>query len=320
MDKYLFEKAKQKNKTVVFPEAAYSERVKNAGKYLTENKIVKVLFVGKKEDFDFEVDVVDPQSFEDKEVLIETLLEKRKSKGLTREDAEKLYNDSVYFATLLVECGYADGMVCGAETSTANTLRPALQIVKAKKGINLVSSCFVMYKKDLPFGTDGKVCLGDCGLNIDPTSENLCDIAISTASTFNSLFGIDPKVAFLSFSSNGSGGDNEQANKVKRAVEHMKELNPPFEYDGEMQFDCAISPTVAALKFPNSKVAGQANVFIFPDINAGNIGYKIMQYSGQTMAIGPIIQGLNKPINDVSRGATAMEIAVIAAITALQVE
>ena len=159
MDKYLFEKAKQKNKTVVFPEAAYSERVKNAGKYLTENKIVKVLFVGKKEDFDFEVDVVDPQSFKDKEVLIETLLEKRKSKGLTREDAEKLYNDSVYFATLLVECGYADGMVCGAETSTANTLRPALQIVKAKKGINLVSSCFVMYKKDLPFGTDGKVCL-----------------------------------------------------------------------------------------------------------------------------------------------------------------
>ena len=254
-----------------------------------------------------------------KNAEIETLLEKRKSKGLTREEAEKLYSDSVYFATLLVECGYADGMVCGAETSTANTLRPALQIVKAKKGINLVSSCFVMYKKGLPFGTEDKVCLGDCGLNINPTSENLCDIAISTANTFNSLFGIDPKVAFLSFSSNGSGGDNEEANKVKRAVQLMKEINPPFDFDGEMQFDCAVSPKVAALKFPNSKVAGQANVFIFPDINAGNIGYKVMQYSGEMMAIGPIIQGLNKPINDVSRGATFMEIAVIAAITALQV-
>ncbi len=318
MKEYLFDKAKQYGKTIVFPEAEYSERVYTACKYLVENGICKVIVIGKKNSFKDNFIVYDPNTFEHKEELIELLLEKRKSKGLTEEQAEKMYQNYIYFSTLLVESGYADGMVCGAETSTANTIRPALQIIKAKQGIRLVSSCFILYKKGMPFGEQDKVCLADCGLNIEPTSEDLCDIAIASANTLKSLFGLDSRVAFLSFSSNGSGGDNDSVNKVKNAVALMKDLKPNFEYDGEMQFDCAVSAKVSALKFPNSKVAGKANVFIFPDINAGNIGYKIMQFSGEMMAIGPIIQGLNKPVNDVSRGANAMEIAVIAAVTVLQ--
>ena len=218
-----------------------------------------------------------------------------------------------YFGTMLVKMGVADCLLGGATYSTADTVRPALQLIKTKPGNNIVSSCFILVRPSAS-GENEVLAMGDCAINIKPNEDELVEIAMECAKCART-FGVDPKVAFLSYSTKGSG-KGEDVDKVRSACEKVKALNPDFPVDGEMQFDAAVSPTVGQLKFPGSKVAGYANTFIFPDINAGNIGYKIAQRLGGFDAYGPILLGLNAPINDLSRGCNAMEVSSMAIITA----
>ena len=245
------------------------------------------------------------------------LYELRKKKGITLEDARKINEDKVYFATMMVKAGDADGLVSGAIHSTANTLRPALQIIKAAEGINNVSSFFLMetHKKDL--GTDGVLVFSDCGLIEFPTVEQLVDITIESAQSYRMLTGFEPKVALLSYSTKGSA-KNEAIDKLNVVLEKLKEMNVDFEVDGEFQLDAALIPEVAKIKAPDSKVAGHANVLIFPNLEAGNIGYKIAQRFGDALAIGPVTQGLQKPVNDLSRGSTVEDIVGTIIVTCMQ--
>lgn len=248
------------------------------------------------------------------------MVEIRKSKGLTAEEAKELLKNNLYFASMLVQCGYADGFVGGAETPTSDVLRPPLQIIKTKPGIKTVSAAVMMVgTKKFGFGENNVLFLGDCGLNINPTAEQLSDIAIATAQSAQTFCGLDPKVAMLSFSSFGSGGNcDESILKVREAVKLAKEKDKSLAIDGEMQLDCALLECVGKLKGKNSKIAGKANILIFPDLDAGNIGYKIMERFGRLQAVGVIMQGFNKPVNDLSRGCSIKDIVVMTAITCLQ--
>lgn len=323
IEEKIFQTAKSLNKTIVFPEGT-CDRVLQACDYLSENNICKCVIVGDKNEvgkiikIGNNIEVVNQKEFKDFEVLANVLYEKRKHKGVDLEQAKKILDNNVYFATMLVECGYVDGMVCGAITTTADSIRPGLEIIKSAEGVKTISSCFLMSKDNIPFSQHNVICLADCGLIVNPTSEQLCDIATSTARFYEKISGNKAKVAMLSFSTNGSGGNDPSVLKVREAIELLKSKNVEFDFDGEMQFDCATQPRVAKTKYPDSKVAGEANVLVFPDLNAGNIGYKIMQYSMDAKALGPVMLGFRKPINDVSRGATYMEIALIGAITVMQ--
>ena len=323
IEEKIFETAKSLNKTIVFPEGS-CDRVLKACEYLSENNICKCVVVGDQLEISKvikigeNIKVLNQNNFADLDILVETLYQKRKHKGIDLEQAKKILDNDVYFATMLVECGYVDGMVCGAITTTADSIRPGLEIIKSAEGVKTISSCFLISKDQIPFSKHNVICLADCGLIVNPSSEQLCDIATSTARFYEKLSGNKAKVAMLSFSTNGSGGNDASVLKVREAVELLKNNNVEFDFDGEMQFDCATQPRVAKTKYPNSKVAGEANVLVFPDLNAGNIGYKIMQYSMDAKALGPVMLGFRKPINDVSRGATFMEIALIGAITVMQ--
>ncbi len=315
--------AKKRQKTIVFPEVSFSDRTVEAVKFLQKKKIVKVLLVGDASalslrDKSFEnFDIVNPVTFPDRAKLVKTLYEKRKEKGMTLEQADELEKDPYYFATLLVECGYADGMVAGAEATTATTIRPALQIVKAKTKKEPVSSFILVYGKNKFL--DGKaLMLSDCGVVENPDSDTLCAIAQQSVKSAK-MFGIEPRVSFLSYSSKGSA-KSEQVDKVRTAFEKFKKKEKDVIADGELQFDASMVKAVADHKAANSPVAGDANVLIFPDLQAGNICYKVMQYVGGLTAVGPILQGLKKPINDLSRGCSVQDIVVVAAITALQAE
>ena len=266
------------------------------------------------------VEIIDPETYPEMDAMVDKMVELRKGK-MTEDDCRKALSKGNYFGTMLVKMGYADSLLGGATYSTADTVRPALQIVKTKKGAHLVSSCFILVRGD------EKLAMGDCAINISyedsvdkegnvtlSAAQKLAEVAIETAKTAK-VFGIDPKVAMLSFSTNGSGkGGTVKLSHDATAI--AKEMDPELKIDGEMQFDAAVSPTVGQLKFPGSKVAGYANTFIFPDINAGNIGYKIAQRLGSFEAYGPILQGLNAPINDLSRGCNAQEVYSMAIITA----
>ena len=255
-----------------------------------------------------------------KQEFIEKLVEIRKSKGLTSEEAEKLLNDNFYFASMLVQCGYADGFVGGAETATSDVLRPALQIIKTKPGTKTASSCVLMVGTDkMGFGENNVVVTGDCSLNINPTAEQLADITLATAESAKMFCNITPKVAMLSFSSFGSGGNSDESIlKVREALKLVKERDKNLIVDGEMQLDCALIESVGKLKGKGSLVAGKANVLIFPDLNSGNIGYKLMERFGGLQAVGIIMQGFNKAINDLSRGCCVNDIVVMTAVTVLQ--
>ena len=224
-----------------------------------------------------------------------------------------LLKQANYFGTMLVKMGYADALLGGATYSTADTVRPALQIIKTKPGNKIVSSCFILVRAN-GVGENEVLAMGDCAINIKPTEDELVEIGLETAQTAK-IFGIDPKVAYLSYSTLGSG-KGEDVDKMRNACNKLKALAPDLDVDGELQFDAAVSPRVAHTKCPDSKVAGHANTFIFPDINAGNIGYKIAQRLGSFDAYGPILQGLNAPINDLSRGCNALEVYSMAIITA----
>ena len=283
--------------------------------------VEEVTAAAKAGNFDIEgLEILDPATYPAMEEMVEKMVELRKGK-MTADDCRKALSKGNYFGTMLVKMGYADALLGGATYSTADTVRPALQLVKTKKGAHLVSSCFILVRGD------EKLAMGDCAINIDyqdtvdkdgnvvvSAAQKLAEVAIETAKTAK-VFGIDPKVAMLSFSTKGSGKGGTVA-LSQQATAIAKEMAPDLALDGEMQFDAAVSPVVGQLKFPGSKVAGYANTFIFPCIEAGNIGYKIAQRLGGYEAYGPILQGLNAPINDLSRGCNADEVYKMAIITA----
>jgi len=255
------------------------------------------------------VEILDPATYPGMEEMVEKMVELRKGK-MTADECRAALQRGNYFGTMLVKIGAADALLGGATYSTADTVRPALQLIKTKPGSRIVSSCFILDRE-----SDGtRLAMGDCAINIDPTEDDLVDIAVETAKTA-AIFGIDPKVAMLSYSTMGSG-KGEAVDKVRNATEKVKAAAPDLKVDGELQFDAAVSPVVAATKCKGSPVAGQANTFIFPEIQSGNIGYKIAQRLGGFAAYGPILQGLNAPINDLSRGCDADEVYKMALITA----
>lgn len=316
----LREKILGKNMKIVFPEGN-DERVVRAAARLKFEGLLEPIILGQSEEVrnlltklgfaDQDYTIINPNEYADFDKMKEAFVEVRKGKA-TLEDADKLLRDVNYFGVMLVKMGLADGMVSGAIHSTADTVRPALQIIKTKPGISRTSGVFLMNREN----TSERYVFADCAINIDPTAQELAEIAVNTAETAK-IFDIDPKIAMLSFSTKGSG-KAPQVDKVREATEIATGLNPDLALDGELQFDAAFVPETAAIKAPDSAVAGQANTFVFPDLQSGNIGYKIAQRLGMFDAIGPILQGLNKPVNDLSRGSSAEDIYKLAIITAAQ--
>lgn len=318
--KDIINKAKKLGKAIVFPEVGFSDRTIEAVKIIRKKGIARPILIGDesalalrdKKLADFQI--INPKTWPNRSDIVKRLYSKRKEKGMTMEEAEKLALDPYYFATLLVEMGFADGMVAGAENSTANTVRPALQIIKAKKKGGIVSSCFIMYGEN-KFVGDKCLILSDCAVMTHPNEDELYQIACHSVETYKQLGFKNPKVAFLSFSTKGSAED-ASIDIVRKACEKFKKTGIPC--DGELQFDSAMVERVAKHKNPNGSIKGDANILIFPDLNSGNICYKAMQYVGGLTAVGPILQGLNKPINDLSRGCSVEDIIIATAVTALQ--
>ena len=321
MFEFLINKLKAHPRKIVFTEGT-DARILEASARLLSGTFLTPVLVGNEEEIQKAAEsigfnirgaiIIDPATFEDMDKMVEEMVALRKGK-MTADECRTLLMQANYFGTMLVKMGYADALLGGATYSTADTVRPALQIIKTKPGSKIVSSCFIMVR-DSATGAREVLAMGDCAINIDPTEDELVEIGLETAKTAK-IFGIDPKVAYLSYSTKGSG-KGPAVDKVRNACAKAKEAAPDLAIDGEIQFDAAVSPTVGQLKFPGSKVAGYANTFVFPDINAGNIGYKIAQRLGGFDAYGPILQGLNAPINDLSRGCNAQEVYSMAIITA----
>ena len=321
----LKEKAKADKKTIVLPESEDRRTYEAAAKILKEG-IADIILVGSEEDVKKNgegldltgIKVVDPATSDRTAAYIDKRVELRSKKGMTPEQAKEiLLNQYLYYGVMMVKMGDADGMVSGACHSTADTLRPCLQILKTKPGTKLVSAFFLMEVPNCEFGENGTFVFADCGLNQDPTPEELAAIAASSAESFRSLVGAEPKVAFLSHSTKGSA-KHALVDKVVEATKIAKEQNPDLKLDGEMQLDAAIVPSVGAAKAPDSDVAGKANVLIFPNLDAGNIGYKLVQRLAKAEAYGPVTQGIAAPVNDLSRGCSADDIVGVVAITAVQ--
>ncbi len=319
------QKAKQNKKTIVLPETNDIRTIKAAYAILQEG-IANLILIGDKnslseESKKFNLDDatwIDPNNYEGFDEVANLLCELRKSKGMTFEQAsELLRKDPLYFAVMLVKMEKADGMVAGAVNSTANVLRPSLQILKMRPGSKIVSAMMLMVTKATDLGHAGVFAFGDIALNQNPNSEELANIAVETAATFKTLIGVEPKVAMLSHSTMGSA-KHADVDKVVEATKICKEIAPTLHVDGELQLDAAIIESVGKQKAPESTVAGQANTLIFPDIDAGNIGYKLVQRLGHAEAFGPITQGIAKPVNDLSRGCSAEDIVGVVAITAVQ--
>lgn len=319
----IIEKAKALGKTIVLPEGEEARTVK-AAEMITSRKIAKVVLLGDEDkikgtytDVCFDgIEIVNPATA-DIEDFANEFYELRKAKGMTIEQARIEMRKNLNFGAMMTRKGMADGMVAGAINSTGNVLRSGLTIVKTKPGTKTVSSVFLMSFDGTPYKDNDVMIFGDCAVNIAPTAEQLADIAISSTATAKALAGIDPRVAMLSFSTKGSA-KHENVDKVVEATRLVKERAPEIMIDGELQVDAAIVPAVAALKAPNSDVAGKANVFIFPSLEAGNIGYKLTQRFSGAEATGPICQGFAKPVNDLSRGCVAEDIVAVVAITAVQ--
>jgi len=321
------EKAKNDVKTIVLPEGMDRRTWEGAVKAKAEglaNLIVLATPEMVKENAEgldiTGITVIDPTNSDKTDEYIDLLVELRKKKGLVREDAEKMVKgDFTYYGTLMIKSGDADGLVSGACHSTANTLRPALQIIKTKPGVKLVSSFFLMEVPDCVFGNKGTFVFADCGLEPNPDPEKLAAIAASSAESYEKMTGDKPIVAMLSHSSYGSAKNDDVA-KVQAAVQIAKEQYPEYLIDGELQLDAAIVPSVGASKAPDSPVAGKANVLIFPDLDAGNIGYKLVQRLAKAEAYGPVCQGIAAPVNDLSRGCSSDDIVGVIAITAVQAQ
>lgn len=315
-------------KTIVLPEAN-DKRVLAASQTVMKEKFAKVVLVGNKEEAEQvakenEIDIsgvefVEPAKSAKYDEYVQAFYELRKAKGMTEEKAKELMLDSTHFAMMMVKSGEVDGLVSGAAHSTADTLRPALQILKTAPNTKLVSAFFVMCVPDCKYGENGVFVFSDCGLNENPDAESLSEIAISSSKSFEQLVGKKSEVAMLSYSTYGSA-KSELTQKVIDATNLVKEKMPELAVDGELQLDAAIIPEVAASKAKGSPVAGHANTLIFPDLNAGNIGYKLVQRLAKAEAYGPLCQGIAKPVNDLSRGCSADDIVGVIAITAVQAQ
>ena len=320
-------KAKADKKVIVLPES-YEKRNLEAAAECLKEELADIILIGKKDkiieaagSFDVSKAIfVDPETYDRMDEMVAGLAEARKSKGMTLEEARKiLMDDSLFVAVMLVKMGVADGMVSGAIHSTADTLRPALQILKTAPGTELVSSFFIMVTKTPQYGDDGILLFADCALNQNPNPAELACIAGDSAKSYNAFIGKEARVAMLSHSTMGSA-KHADVTKVVDAVKIAKEKYPDLKLDGEIQLDAAIVKEVGELKAPNSTVAGKANVLVFPDIDAGNIGYKLVQRFGNAEALGPILQGIAKPVNDLSRGCSANDIVAVVALTSVQAQ
>lgn len=311
-------------KTIVLPESN-DIRVLEAALKITELGFANIILIGNsdkireiKNDFDFNnITVIDPLTFDRYDELVNYLYELRKDKGMTLDNAKEILKNYVYFGTMLVKVGIADGLVAGAMHSTADILRPALQIIKTSSEAKLVSSFFIMEVPNSVYGENGLFIFSDCGLIENPTAYELSEIALASAKTCKEFLQVEPRVAMLSYSTKGSA-ESELTNKVIEATNLVMQKNSNLLIDGELQLDAAIDISTAQKKAPNSKVAGQANVLIFPDLNAGNIGYKLVEKLAKANAYGPITQGLAKPINDLSRSCKTDDIVGVVAITCIQ--
>ena len=317
-------KAKANVKHIVLPEGEESRNVQAAVK-IVEQGIAKLTLLGDPAKVrevaagaSLEgLEIIDPKTSDKCEQYAATLYELRKAKGMTPEQAAELVRDPMYYGVMMVKMGDADGLVSGAIHSTGDMLRPALQIIKSKPGIKTVSSCFLMECPNKAYGDDGVMVFADCAVNIDPDAEQLASIALGAADSARALAGIEPRVAMLSFSTKGSA-KHDLVTKVQEATRIAKELDPGLMLDGELQLDAAIVESVGQLKAPGSPVAGKANVLVFPGLEAGNIGYKLVQRLAGAEAYGPILQGIAKPCNDLSRGCSVDDIVATVAITAAQ--
>lgn len=321
-------RAKKDIKTIVLPEASDLRTIEATANVLKEG-FAKIVLIGNEEeitklakDNNFDISkakIINPKNSDKYDTYVEKLYELRKEKGLTLEKAKELLLDSVYFGMMMVKMEEADGLVSGAIHSSSDTLRPALQILKTAPGTKLVSAFFLMVVPNCEYGENGTFIFGDSGLNENPDADKLSEIAISSAESFKQLTGKTAKVAMLSYSTMGSA-HSELTEKVVEATKLIKEKSPDLLIDGELQLDAAIIPEVAKSKAPESKVAGNANVLIFPDLNAGNIGYKLVQRLAKAEAYGPLCQGIAKPVNDLSRGCSAKDILGVIAITCIQAQ
>ncbi len=320
------QRARKEIKKIVLPEASDLRTIKAAAIALKE-EYADIALIGdedsinklaKENDLDIsKATIINPLTSEKSEEYAEKLYELRKAKGMTLEQAKELVKNEVYFGMMMVKCDEADGLVSGAIHSTSDTLRPALQILKTAPGTKLVSAFFLMVVPNCEYGENGVFVFGDCGLNQNPTSEELVEIAYSSSKSFEQLVGKQSKVAMLSYSTKGSA-KSELTQKVIDATKLVKETYPEMKVDGELQLDAAIVPAVGKSKAPDSDIAGTANTLIFPDLDAGNIGYKLTQRLAKAEAYGPLCQGIAKPVNDLSRGCSAEDIAGVIAITAVQ--
>lgn len=323
----LKQKAKSNKKRIVLPEG-YEERTLKAANIILEEGFCDVILIGNPDDIrqkaiQFSLknlhlaQVVDPQTYEKIDAYADLMVEMRKSKGMTKDQALKLMRDPLYLAVMMIKCGDADGEVAGADNATGDVLRPAFQIVKTKPGISVVSGAFLMVLNDTTFGENGMMLFADCAVHPNPTASELAEIAVASGQTARSIAGFEPRIAMLSFSTKGSA-KHEMVDKVVEATRIAKKKAPDMQIDGELQADAAIIPSIGLKKAPGSPIAGHANVLVFPTLETGNICYKLVQRLAGAEAIGPILQGMAAPINDLSRGCSVSDIVNLVAITANQ--
>ncbi|MFW5759156.1 MAG: phosphate acetyltransferase [Bacteroidota bacterium] len=319
--------AKENQKRIVLPEGT-EERTLKAAEIILREELAKIILLGNTDQIRDNAKkqglsniersiIIDPANHDKKEFFAEMLYDLRKEKGLSKEESKKLVEDPLYLATLLIKNGDADGEVAGAANATGNVLRPAFQIVKTLKGISVVSGAFIMILPDKKWGEDGMFVFADCAVHPDPTAEELAQIAVMTARTTRSILNVEPRVAMLSFSTKGSAR-HPMCDKVIKATQIAKEMNPGIQIDGELQADAAIIDSIGKSKAPDSKIAGNANVLVFPSLEVGNIAYKLVQRLANAKAIGPVLQGMAAPINDLSRGCSVDDIVNLVAITVNQ--
>ncbi len=312
---------------IVLPEGT-EPRTLQAADQLIADGVVNVILVGNPAEIKAKAselnlnsidraEIIDPQNHAKKEQYRDLLLELRKSKGLTQEEADKLVVDPLYLACLMIKSGDADGEVAGAQNTTGNVLRPALQIIKTQKGLSCVSGAFLLFTQAKEYGKDGLLIVADCAVTPNPTADEMAQIAVASATTARAIANIEPRIAMLSYSTKGSA-KGELVDKVVEATRLAKEKAPELMIDGEMQADAALVASVGKLKAPDSEVAGQANVLVFPSLEVGNIAYKLVQRLGNAQAVGPILQGMAAPVNDLSRGCSVDDIYNLVAITANQ--
>lgn len=320
--------ARQNPKRIVLPEGE-EPRTIQAAAILANEGLAQAVLLGREEAIRSKAEelsadiskaaVVDPAKDGRRDAYIETFYEKRKHKGIQKDDASKLMSDPIHFGTMMLDADHVDGFLAGAAHATADTIRPALQIIKPAPGVRAISSFFIMVVPDCSLGEQGVMLMADCAINPDPAPAKLALIAISTAKMARALCGFEPRVAMLSFSTMGSA-EHELVDRVRTALDIARKKAPELKIDGEMQADAALVHEIGKRKAPNSEVAGRANVLIFPDLQSANIGYKLVQRLARAEAIGPILQGFNKPVNDLSRGASVDDIVNLAAVTGIQAD